>query len=362
MKLTRSETQMGHVGYTQIAGWIAPLARGRIRRATFGSLIRMTARAYARLELPRHKGLIERLIRDLPELWQRTGTRECRGLWHGCRLRLEMSDYYQRLDFYLRRYHDGPLQMLLWRVLRPGDTFVDGGANAGLVSMFAAWRVGPRGRVLAFEPNQTPRAQLEWHVRKNGLGQVRILPVGLSDQRCVLEFREPDPWNLGAGTFASIPRRYEKVAIRSYMARVVRGDDTPELAQWPGAAVVKLDVEGFEIRALHGLERFIERHRPLVITEINPEMLEMAGSSPEELWSFFESRGYRAFTYETRRAIVRQRRLVLTSVSALPHPPPTDLVWTHPDSDACARLGFDSISSRTLQPRSDGSSPRGETA
>ncbi|MCH8270919.1 MAG: FkbM family methyltransferase, partial [Planctomycetes bacterium] len=88
-----------------------------------------------------------------------------------------MSDYYQRLDFYLRRYHDGPLQMLLWRVLRPGDTFVDGGANTGLVSMFAAWQVGPRGRVLAFEPNPTPRAQLEWHVRKNGLGQVRVLPV-----------------------------------------------------------------------------------------------------------------------------------------------------------------------------------------
>ena len=37
--------------------------------------------------------------------------------------------------------------------LRPGDVFVDVGANIGLFTLIAAARVGPAGRVVAFEPH-----------------------------------------------------------------------------------------------------------------------------------------------------------------------------------------------------------------
>ena len=39
------------------------------------------------------------------------------------------------------------------RFLRPGDVFVDVGANIGLFTLIAASRVGPTGRVIAFEPS-----------------------------------------------------------------------------------------------------------------------------------------------------------------------------------------------------------------
>jgi len=37
--------------------------------------------------------------------------------------------------------------------LGEGDVFVDVGAYVGFLSMYASWRVGERGKVLAFEPN-----------------------------------------------------------------------------------------------------------------------------------------------------------------------------------------------------------------
>ena len=37
--------------------------------------------------------------------------------------------------------------------LRPGDNFIDGGANIGLYTILAASLVGNNGKVVAFEPS-----------------------------------------------------------------------------------------------------------------------------------------------------------------------------------------------------------------
>jgi FkbM family methyltransferase len=294
---------------------------------------------YARAQGPRSVGLVQLCERVFPQWFPRQGWRECRGLWHGYHLRLDCSDYFQRLAWVLRRYHDGPLQVLIGRALRPRDVFVDGGANDGLVSMYAAWCVGSGGRVHAFEPGLV-RQQLDWHVRENGLVQVAVHPVGLSDREEELIFRVPDPQNLGAGTLAPVPARYGDGARDEGKVRTVCGDDEVEVPA--GAqAVVKLDVEGFEVRALKGLRVLIETARPLVITEVNQEMLGMAGSGAAELWGWLTGRGYRAFEYSTRRAVLRQTRLVLRPAGALGEngaAMPTDLAWLQPQSEAWRRL------------------------
>ena len=51
--------------------------------------------------------------------------------------------------------HDSPdfhEMNFIRRYLRAGDTFLDIGANIGVYSLLAASRVGPSGRVVAFEP------------------------------------------------------------------------------------------------------------------------------------------------------------------------------------------------------------------
>src|SRR5262245_38125545 len=77
-------------------------------------LVRGLVSTYAQLELPRSVGLLEAAVAACPEAWPRDGIRQTRGLWHGCRLRLDCSDYFQRLTFLLRRYPDAPTQHLIW--------------------------------------------------------------------------------------------------------------------------------------------------------------------------------------------------------------------------------------------------------
>ncbi len=320
------------------AAWHARQHARRPRAArAFDTALRAALGAYARFELPRCVGLLETAIAAFPAAWPRDGFRECRGCWHGYRFRLDLADYFQRWAWVLRRWHDVPLQLLIWRAVRPGDTVIDVGANIGLVSLVAAWRVGPAGRVHAFEPNPVVYEQLRWHVETNRLSQITALPLGLGDREETLELNVPGRGNLGAGTFSPIPARYRGEVSQRSAARIVRADSLPEL-RVAGNLVIKLDVEGFELRALRGLEPLIERHRPLLISEVNAEMLAMAGTSPAELFGFMAVRGYRPWEFFTRRAIIRHRRLVLRPLDRGAAPALLDAAWVHPDSVFAGRL------------------------
>ncbi len=308
---------------------------------TLDTLIRGVLMQAVRRELPRIPGLLELAIAAMPGAWPHEGIRECRGLWHGYRLRLDVSDYYQRLSYLMGRYHEIGLQLLMRRALRPGDVVIDGGANNGIAALVAAWCVSPGGRVLAFEPNPRVYEQLRWHVEQNALAQVSALPFGLSDQDQQLELRVPGADNLGAGTFSPLPNRYGGQVQQKCLTAVRRGDGIAEIAalgEASGEMMVKLDMEGFELRALRGLSELIAKRRPLVVCEVNPEMLTMAGTSPREVMEFMAIRGYRAFAFTARRATVRMRRLELREIAAASGEIPFDVAWVHPDSGMWARV------------------------
>ena len=59
--------------------------------------------------------------------------------------------------------------------LRPGQTVIDIGANIGCFTVAAARLVGPTGRVLAIEPEETTFRQLQRNVELNRLGNVTVL-------------------------------------------------------------------------------------------------------------------------------------------------------------------------------------------
>jgi FkbM family methyltransferase len=73
---------------------------------------------------------------------------------------------------------------IIWRLLRPGDNAIDIGANIGYVTSIIAARVGPQGRVLAFEPHPGLCEELRKNVSAWGPSnaQVDVLEAALSDR------------------------------------------------------------------------------------------------------------------------------------------------------------------------------------
>lgn len=151
---------------------------------------------------------------------------------------------------------------LLDEVLRPGDTAVDIGANVGVMAFRAARRVGPSGRVLAFEPLAANASCLLRGVVANGFGNVVVHQTAATDAR--------------RPVFMSLLSNSKVRATQDplHAHAVVQGlalDDI--LAHEPRIDFIKLDIEGHEPWALRGARAVMRRHGPWVLCEFNPQML-----------------------------------------------------------------------------------------
>jgi FkbM family methyltransferase len=88
----------------------------------------------------------------------------------GVPLQVDVTDWVFSGLFLANVPYEHATSAYLHEHLRPGDVLVDVGANSGYFSLLAAHRVGPRGRVFAFEPNPEVRRLLDTNVQLNRLG------------------------------------------------------------------------------------------------------------------------------------------------------------------------------------------------
>lgn len=263
-------------------------------------------RFLASRELPFKDALLRRAGAWRHEPWRDARPRSCRGRWHGYRMTLDLRDYHQRAAYLFGRLLDVPVQLAIRDGLRPGDVFVDVGANIGVLMLLGARRVGPRGAVIALEPNPDVFRRLEAHVRDNGLGHVRLRRSALGDSAGVRTLSVPPTGNTGAGTLGVLPPRHGGYVLASYEVEVEVGDEA--LAGAPDAPMfIKIDVEGHEPHVLRGLTRTIEARRPAVLIEINPAALAGHGCTPADVLGPMIARGYRPFHPGARWGRLRRR-------------------------------------------------------
>ncbi len=184
------------------------------------------------------------------------------------------------------------IQELLAEHLKPGDTFFDIGANVGFFTVLAAKLVGTAGCVVAFEPGPETAEALERNVRANGFDTVQIARVAVGNETGEAAFTLPETghWSAARLTQFDGPAPYGE---RTCMVRVVSLDEARRRCEVPKQPqVVKIDVEGAEVAALHGMRDTLRSTRPVVICETHgtapdvTELLEHLGYAVETLQDF----------------------------------------------------------------------------
>lgn len=163
------------------------------------------------------------------ERWTTATTVESRKRFFGHRVMLDLSDFFQRINYFTGCWPEMNVIGTLALALRPGDAVIDGGANIGLVLLFAAGKVGPRGSVDSFDPMPTVFERLGRHTLINSLAQIRLHSAGLSDAPGELELRLPGEGNQVSATFSTLPGRYGGVFKSMGRIPIVRGDDQIDL-------------------------------------------------------------------------------------------------------------------------------------
>jgi len=211
----------------------------------------------------------------LPPTPGTSGERACTGVQGGLTLVLDLSvPHDQRI--YLNSYQRVELSVLR-RVLKPGDVYVDCGANIGVFALVAWQCVGPTGKVIAFEPLPRAREKLCHHVEMNHAGNITVYPLGVWDKAETLVLYD---FADGTITQASLGKREDMSVGAESRVRVVRLDDYVE----PPVKLLKIDVEGAELAALRGAERLLGgANPPHLLLELNTKTSRPFGYHPLEL-------------------------------------------------------------------------------
>ncbi len=200
------------------------------------------------------------------------------------------NDIIQQYLYYFGTWEPHVTAFVLRR-LRPGDGFVDIGANIGFFSLLASRRVGPRGSVVGIEASPEIFALLETNVARNR-ARVRTLNCAASDSHGEVELYPGDECNCGTTTIAAAPNTVAKALVRAAPLDELL---TPEeMAQ---ARLVKIDVEGAEGAVIAGANLLLKNGRQdcEFLVEVHPEMLGRLGRSADDVLRPFRNAGYHAY-------------------------------------------------------------------
>jgi FkbM family methyltransferase len=173
--------------------------------------------------------------------------------------------------------------LVLRRLLLPGQTFVDCGANVGLWSLVAATAVRPSGKVFAFEPNPRTHQRLAQHIEHNGLGAI------------VTTFASCCGSDTGELSFRCEARHNVSHVASESASNTVFVPVTPLDAALGDHPVhgVKIDVEGHELPVLKGSESLLRRVRPWICVEFNTVLAGTERLGDWDVHRYLASRGYR---------------------------------------------------------------------
>jgi len=271
------------------------------------------------------------------QLWQRASRRPLTVTLHGnIRLRCHPHSTSASAVLYCRLPDWHEMRFLLDH-LRPGDTFVDVGANVGVYTLLAA--AVPGVRCVAFEPSTQSWTRLVENIRLNGLTEVdaRRAAVGAeSGEAAITVGRDsvnrvvgtapgqgpPDAGKGEAGKDEAGKRDAGPLEERQADGGLAGGAEWVPLTTLDEAlagvdrvALVKIDVEGMEPAVLRGAREILRRHSPAMIIERN---------DPVVLGRALAEVGYASFRYDpaARRPVpVDLSRERIHNVLALPQTP-----------------------------------------
>jgi FkbM family methyltransferase len=210
----------------------------------------------------------------------------------GAVLAIDTQDLIQR---YIHLFGVWEPHMTAWlqRRLRPGDGFIDVGANIGYYSLLASRLVGPTGNVVAIEASPDFDRILRENTRLNACVNVRPANVAASDRDHELTFVLASSKNMGANSIVPYAGPAESTfVVTAHPLPDILTDE--EIAQ---ARVIKVDVEGAEGGVVRGLVPMLDRLRPdaELTVEVTPDRMAQLGDSVDELMATMAEHGFHAY-------------------------------------------------------------------
>lgn len=207
--------------------------------------------------------------------------------YNGVILSVDISDYVGHyLYFGFKDYSNESLISLV----SPGDTIIDIGTNIGATALQLAFCVGNTGFVYGFEPDPLNYYKCIENIKLNKTNNILVENVGLGDGIANLNMVVQSPLNRGGNRIKS---KIDDERIEQKMVKITTLDKwLSNKTSMNKIDVIKIDVEGYEMKVLQGGFQTIKKYKPKLFIEVDDNNLREQNCSAKELIDLLLDFGY----------------------------------------------------------------------
>jgi FkbM family methyltransferase len=176
------------------------------------------------------------------------------------------------------------------KVCKEGFYVLDIGANVGCHTLRFAKIVGPKGKVIAFEPMPWARNKLKRNLELNNFSNVEVEKIGLSNTISIKKASFRNSWSLSSKKNTNnidVEIQFTTVDLYIKQKSITKID------------LIKLDIDGYEFKVLQGALKSLKLMKPIIIIELGVYTLKNVGDNIDDLVQFVSSLGYGFYNEKT---------------------------------------------------------------
>ena len=196
---------------------------------------------------------------------------------------------------YVSSSYEPHVEQFIKRVLKPGNTCIDIGANVGYYTLFFAKCVGTNGRVISFEPTPKSFAILNRNVKINQLTNVKTQKLAIFDKTGEIEFHEGPT---GYDVFNSVGQithpKVSHIPFSKTLVPCITFDKFREDSHIGKVDLIKVDVEGAEMFVIKGMEKTLDENpQAILILEFQNSTTAGLNYSCKDIGLWLAERGWK---------------------------------------------------------------------
>jgi FkbM family methyltransferase len=189
----------------------------------------------------------------------------------------------------------------LWRLTQPGDLAIDAGANIGYMASILGIRVGPKGKVICFEPHpevfESLRKNIEIWQEDRRCGSFVLHQAALGTENGEVLLSINNWFNNNHGTAWISDKKETSPDLNAIKVPIQNLDSLLDAGETIG--VLKVDVQGHELGVFQGMTRLLKRHA------VRDIVFEEESAFPAPTHKYLKSHGYSIFGLQELFARVR---------------------------------------------------------
>lgn len=205
---------------------------------------------------------------------------------------LDFSRQVMMLGKYATESHESEI---FKKQLKKDQIVLDIGANIGYYSLLARSIIGPKGKIIAFEPSTENTSLIKKSIDENKFENIIVVEAAVSDHEGYGElFLSPYyksehslfDYHYSSGEHKGGIQKTKLITIDSFLEN--SGDLKVD--------IIKMDVEGSEKNAINGMKKTMEFNKKLtLITEFWPQGFKNSDVKPEDFFEILTSLGFQIY-------------------------------------------------------------------